>query len=95
MSAAPRAIHREGSVMPTYDYACATCGHEFQEFHGVNTVLPACPMCGGSPQRKIRSAPAVHGHMARGRDQAASTFEPVEYNGHGAGCPCCHGSGLQ
>ncbi|MBM3985271.1 MAG: zinc ribbon domain-containing protein [Planctomycetes bacterium] len=33
--------------MPTYDYACARCGHRFEAFHGMTEpVLRRCPECG-------------------------------------------------
>ena len=46
--------------MPTYDYACAACGHRFELLHGVHAEGPsACPACSGGPVRKAISAPAV------------------------------------
>lgn len=33
--------------MPTYDYACDACGHEFELFQGINdSVKKKCPECG-------------------------------------------------
>jgi putative FmdB family regulatory protein len=29
--------------MPTYEYACQKCGHEFEAFHSITTVLKNCP----------------------------------------------------
>jgi putative FmdB family regulatory protein len=47
--------------MPTYDYACAACGHRFEVIHGVHGPGPAsCPSCGGGPVRKAIAAPSVH-----------------------------------
>jgi putative FmdB family regulatory protein len=31
--------------MPTYDYACASCGHEFEAFHSMTATLTECPEC--------------------------------------------------
>jgi putative FmdB family regulatory protein len=46
--------------MPTYDYACAACGHRFEVIHGVHASGPeSCPNCGHSPVRKAVSAPSV------------------------------------
>jgi len=45
--------------MPTYDYVCATCGHEIEIMHSVHGQGPACPQC-GSAMKKAISAPAVH-----------------------------------
>ena len=45
--------------MPTYDYACAACGHRFEVIHGVHASGPeACPACGQAPVRKVVVAPA-------------------------------------
>lgn len=47
--------------MPTYDYACAACGHRFEVIHGVHGHGPeSCPSCGGGPVRKAIAAPSVH-----------------------------------
>ena len=33
--------------MPTYDYACDQCGHEFEAFHSITAApLKKCPECG-------------------------------------------------
>jgi putative FmdB family regulatory protein len=46
--------------MPTYDYACAACGHRFEVVHGVHAHGPeSCPNCGGGPVRKTIAAPTV------------------------------------
>ena len=29
--------------MPTYEYVCQKCGHEFESFHSINAVLKNCP----------------------------------------------------
>jgi putative FmdB family regulatory protein len=29
--------------MPTYEYACQKCGHEFEAFHSISSVLKSCP----------------------------------------------------
>jgi putative FmdB family regulatory protein len=40
--------------MPTYEYVCTACGHEFEAFQSISAEpLTACPSCGGSVQRKI------------------------------------------
>jgi putative FmdB family regulatory protein len=29
--------------MPTYEYVCKKCGHEFEAFHSIAAVLKNCP----------------------------------------------------
>jgi putative FmdB family regulatory protein len=29
--------------MPTYEYACKKCGHEFEAVHSMSAVLKTCP----------------------------------------------------
>jgi len=45
--------------MPTYQYACADCGHEFEAFQTFSEAsLTECPECKGEV-RKIYSAVGV------------------------------------
>ena len=38
--------------MPTYDYRCRKCGHQFELFHGIKDETPKrCPKCRGRSQR--------------------------------------------
>lgn len=40
--------------MPTYDYACADCGHEFDQVQRItDAALTVCPSCGGRIERQI------------------------------------------
>lgn len=40
--------------MPTYQYRCKECSHEFSEFQSISAdPLSACPECGGAVQRLI------------------------------------------
>jgi putative FmdB family regulatory protein len=44
------------TTMPTYDYACEKCGHEFEVFQSMNDArLTKCPQkgCRGKVERKI------------------------------------------
>lgn len=47
--------------MPTYDYRCEACEHEFEEFQGIkDPVLKKCPVCGKMKlKRLIGSGAAV------------------------------------
>jgi len=40
--------------MPTYDYLCDACGHEFELFQGINDpVQRRCPDCGKLKLRRL------------------------------------------
>jgi putative FmdB family regulatory protein len=46
--------------MPTYDYACAACGHRFEVVHGVHGHGPeTCPNCGAGPVRRAFAPPTI------------------------------------
>jgi len=41
--------------MPTYDYRCESCGHEFEAFQSISAgPLQQCPVCGNRVRRVIR-----------------------------------------
>ena len=45
--------------MPTYQYRCTECGHEFEEFQSfTDDALTVCPTCGGT-LRKVFNAVGV------------------------------------
>ena len=40
--------------MPTYEYICSACSHEFEEFQSIkDEPVKVCPSCGGTVCRKI------------------------------------------
>lgn len=40
--------------MPTYEYKCEKCGHEFEEFQSITAEAKAdCPECGSEAKRMI------------------------------------------
>lgn len=42
--------------MPTYDYICDSCGHQFEHFQSMSSApLSNCPSCSGPVKRKIGS----------------------------------------
>lgn len=48
--------------MPTYDYVCETCGHQFESFHSMTAPrLTDCPMsgCPGPVKRKIGTGAGI------------------------------------
>ncbi|RYU60457.1 zinc ribbon domain-containing protein [Methylolobus aquaticus] len=68
--------------MPTYDYRCDSCHHDFTAMHKIADPAPACPNCGGPVQKQL-SAPAVHGG---GGVKAASAPSAAPAHSCGAGC---------
>ena len=47
--------------MPTYDYFCKDCSHEFEEFQKMSdALLEVCPKCNGKLQRKIGGGAGLH-----------------------------------
>lgn len=46
--------------MPTYEYQCKTCGHQFEQFQRYSDpVLTECPRCSGSIRRVIFPAGVI------------------------------------
>ncbi len=45
--------------MPIYEYACPSCGNEFETIHRISDPPPPCPTCGKGVQKKI-SLSAFH-----------------------------------
>jgi len=40
--------------MPTYEYACESCGHEFEQFQSITAKpLRKCPVCGARTLRRL------------------------------------------
>lgn len=45
--------------MPTYEYACPSCGHKFEEFHSITAKpVKVCPRCKGRKVKRLISAGA-------------------------------------
>lgn len=46
--------------MPTYEYQCKTCGHQFEQFQRYSDpVLTECPRCSGAIRRVIFPAGVI------------------------------------
>jgi putative FmdB family regulatory protein len=45
--------------MPIFEYACKSCGKEFEALVLATTAPPACPACQGTELEKLISAPAI------------------------------------
>ena len=45
--------------MPTYEYECRECGHQLEQFQGINAApLKKCPACGRLRLRRLLGAGA-------------------------------------
>jgi putative FmdB family regulatory protein len=69
--------------MPTYDYHCQSCGHDFTVLHKISDPAPECPQCHGEARKKL-CAPAV---LSKGSGKPAPA--PVTC-GMGGRCPHAH-----
>lgn len=46
--------------MPTYDYECTTCEHNFEAFHSISAEsLTECPKCDGTVKRLIGAGAGI------------------------------------
>jgi putative FmdB family regulatory protein len=73
---------RGDSFMPTYDYRCQSCQHQFTAMHKISEAAPNCPDCGGEV-KKLLSAPAVHGSSSRRHEVAPCGVPAVQGCGSG------------
>lgn len=47
--------------MPIYEYGCAACGHEFEEWQKVtDPPIKKCPVCGKRKVQKLVSVSSFH-----------------------------------
>lgn len=79
--------------MPVYDFQCRSCGQCFEALHPADAPDPPCPACAGPTDRQI-GAPAVHGAMSRGREQAMAALQTASgpCSACASGRPHRHGS---
>ncbi len=80
--------------MPTYEYACAACGHRFDEFQSISAdPLKKCPACNKSKLQRMIGAGA--GVIFKGSgfyqtDYRGSSYASDAKKDDGAGCsPKC------
>jgi putative FmdB family regulatory protein len=45
--------------MPIFEYACKSCGKEFEALVLPTTAVPACPACKSAELEKLISRPAI------------------------------------
>ncbi len=74
--------------MPTYEYVCRICGHQFEEFQSMTEKpLEDCPKCKGELKRLISGGAGVifkgrgfHNTDYRSADYAADKAREEEVN---------------
>ncbi len=82
--------------MPTYEYRCNGCGHDFEDFHGINDdPITLCPVCNEEKVERLISGGA--GLIFKGTgfyitDYKKSNASPVNTNGNGNGNGNGHGN---
>jgi putative FmdB family regulatory protein len=77
--------------MPTYDYACDTCG-AFEAFKPMSQrdATTECPRCSRPARRVLVAAARVARPAASGaRVDAAAAEGSYRRMRHAAGCACC------
>ena len=70
--------HARKWTMPTYEYECAACGHEFEKFQSI-TAKPVrrCPRCGKLKVRRLIGAGAAL--IFKGSGFYATDYRSEEY----------------
>jgi putative FmdB family regulatory protein len=63
--------------MPTYEYLCQDCSHEFEAFQTITEPpVEICPACGGHVQRKISGGA---GFLFKGSGFYITDYRSPEY----------------
>ncbi len=52
--------------MPIFEYACKSCGNEFEALVLPTTGAPSCPACQGTELEKLISRPAIKSESTHG-----------------------------
>ncbi|HEX8027528.1 MAG TPA: FmdB family zinc ribbon protein [Vicinamibacterales bacterium] len=52
--------------MPIFEYACKTCGKEFEALVLPTTAAPSCPACQATELEKLISRPAIKSESTHG-----------------------------
>jgi len=78
--------------MPTYDYRCESCGHEFERFQSMTEKpLKKCPECDGAVKRLIGSGAGIifkgNGFYQTDYKSAPASSAPSGKSG-GGNAPC-------
>lgn len=52
-------LRRAGQTMPTYEYGCSKCGHQWEAFQSIkDDALKTCPNCGEDTAKRLVSGGA-------------------------------------
>jgi putative FmdB family regulatory protein len=63
--------------MPTYEYRCESCGHEFETFQTISEPpVETCPVCKGKVRRKISGGA---GFLFKGSGFYITDYRSSEY----------------
>lgn len=64
--------------MPTYEYECAECGHQFEEFQSITAkALKMCPACGERTLQRLIGSGA--GIIFKGSGFYQTDYRSAEY----------------
>ncbi len=83
--------------MPTYDYECTHCGHNFEVFQKMtDPVLTVCPKCKSKVKRLIGSGSGI---IFKGSGFYATDYRKKDHSSASGNCPkakegckgCSHG----
>ena len=72
--------------MPIYEYACSSCGKEFELLLRNSSAKPQCPGCSGTDLRKKMSAPAA---ITASSSAGAAMPASCQGCGHAGGPSAC------
>mgnify|MGYP003656204632 CR=1 FL=1 len=70
--------------MPTYDYECQDCSHEFEQFHGFNDTPSPCEKCNSenveivvnqAPVGFVKGEPTTLGQLAESNTKNMGRYE--------------------
>jgi putative FmdB family regulatory protein len=70
--------------MPIFEYACKTCGKEFEALVRPNSDAPSCPACQGTDLEKLLSIPAVKSDSTHALALSAAKKRDAKQANHNA-----------